>query len=175
MDGNVAFDGTPLKVLTLVYAIVDGKVLTLERGPHKTFLPGWYVAPGGKVESGEDVIQSGEREFFEETGMRLKGARLRGSYTFFTVEEKNRSGVIYLIAGDGIEGTFKPDVADGTLHWLTLAELLASDKVMPDHKAWIIALMTSDDHFACVGSWQEGARAAEWADSREYFAQRMWE
>ena len=172
---SVVFDGTDLKVLTLVYAHVDGKVLTLERGPHKTFLPGWFVAPGGKVEAGENIIASGAREFFEETGLTITNLHLRGSYTFFTEEEHNRSGVIYLLVGDGVEGTFTPDVADGTLRWLTVDELCSSDKVMPDHKIWIRELMTTSNHFACAGSWREGARAAEWADSRPYFAQRMWE
>lgn len=169
MTNTVSFDGTDLKVLTLVYAYVEGRVLTLERGAHKKFLAGWFVAPGGKVEAGEDVIASGEREFLEETGMRLVGAKLRGSYTFFTEEESNRSGVIYLIVGEGVEGDFRPDVEDGTLRWLTVEELLASEKVMPDHKVWIREIFSTSNHFACAGSWKEGQRAAEWADSRGYF------
>lgn len=166
---SVSFDGTDLKVLTLVYAHVNGRVLTLERGAHKAFLPGWFVAPGGKVEAGEDVLESGAREFWEETGLKITGLKLRGSYTFFTEEPTNRSGVIYLLVGDGVEGEFRPDVADGTLRWLTVDELLASDKVMPDHKVWMKEIFTNTSHFACVGSWFEGARAAEWADSRGYF------
>ena len=169
---SVSFDGTEFKVLTLVYAYVDGRVLTLERGAHKAFLPGWFVAPGGKVEAEEDVVASGEREFFEETGLVLKGARLRGSYTFFTIEPTNRSGIIYLIVGDGVEGDFQAKVEDGTLHWLTVEELLASGKVMDDHKVWIREIFSNPSHFACVGSWKEGAVAAEWADSRGYFAGR---
>lgn len=169
---SVKFDGTDLKVLTLVYAHVGGKVLTLERGAHKKFLPGWFVAPGGKVEAGEDVVESGAREFWEETGLTIQNLRLRGSYTFFTEEPHNRSGVIYLLVGDGVEGDFKVDVEDGILRWLTVEELCASDKVMPDHKVWIKELMTTNNHFACAGSWTEGARAAEWADSRIYFAER---
>lgn len=178
MKSSVQFDGTAVKVLTLVYVHMDGKVLTLERGAHKKFLPGWFVAPGGKVETGEDVIEAGAREFFEETGMRAMGVKLRGSYTYFNTDEDNRCGVIYLLVAEGVEGDFKAEVEDGTLRWMTVAELLESDKVMADHKVWIGRIFDNDDHFACVGSWHGRKRGVawdgkvEWADSRAYFEAR---
>lgn len=30
---------------------------------------GWYVAPGGKIESGESIFEAASREYFEETGL----------------------------------------------------------------------------------------------------------
>ncbi len=178
MVEHVRFDGEDVRVLTLVYAFVDGRVLTLERAATKKFLPGWFVAPGGKVEAGEDIVESGAREFFEETGMRVTGLRVRGSYTYFNTDEGNRCGVIYLLVGDGVEGEFQSDVEDGTLRWLTVEELMASERVMHDHKAWIGRIFTSNGHFACVGSWHArnrnvvGDGKVEWADSDGYFLSR---
>ena len=172
---HVQFDGTPVQVLTLVYLVKDGKVLMLERAAHKRFLPGWIVAPGGKVEPGEDIVDAGVREFEEETGLQVKGkVRLRGSYTFMTNKAHNRSGVIYLLEAHGYEGDFKAEVADGTLRWMTPQDIYAAPMVMADHKTFMHVLLESDDAVACIGSWmsdeQEGA--VEWADSRAYFEAR---
>lgn len=175
MVRTVSFDGAGVQVLTMVYARdEEGRVLTLERAATKTFLPGWFVGLGGKVEPGENVFDAAAREFFEETGMRVGNLNLRGTYTFMTETPSNRCGVIYLFETFEVEGEFRADVEDGTLHWLTLKELLASDKVMPDHKVWLESLFTDDNHFACVGSWKlsvngEANVGEEWADSRAYF------
>lgn len=175
MTRMVSFDGAGMKVLTLVYAYVDGKVLMLERAPTKAFLPGWFVAPGGKVEPGEDVLESGAREFFEETGMQVSGLKFKGSYTYFSADKSNQCGVNYIFLANQVTGTFKAQVEDGTLHWMTVEEILAHDKIMCDHKEWLKQIFTSPDHFACVASWN-GAnpelgwdRNVEWADSRAYF------
>lgn len=170
---TVSFDGVAVQVLTLVYAYVDGKVLTLERAATKTFLPGWLVGLGGKVEPGETVLEGAAREFTEESGLVAKGLELRGSYTFMNTVASNRAGVIYLFVADGVEGEFKAEVEDGTLRWLTVAELLANDKVMIDHKRWLGRIFENRDHFACVGSWEERFTAVEWADSRRYFEGRV--
>lgn len=175
MMRTVSFDGAGVQVLTLVYARdEEGRVLTLERAATKKFLPGWFVGLGGKVEAGENVFDAAAREFFEETGMRVGNLSLRGTYTFMTETPSNRCGVIYLFETFEYEGAFKAEVADGTLHWLTLEELLANDKVMPDHKVWLESIFTNDNHFACVGSWKPPVEGTlnvgeEWADSRAYF------
>ncbi len=169
MPKQIGFDKADVQVLTLVYAVKDGRILTLERAATKRFLPGWFVGLGGKVEHGENVFDGAAREFEEETGMRALGLKLRGSYTFMTETPSNRCGVIYLFETHDIEGEFVADVVDGTLRWMTVEELLASDKVMPDHKVWLGRIFASDDHFACVGSWEEGAKAVEWADSLGFF------
>lgn len=170
MAKHVSFNGADVQVLTLVYAVRGDTVLTLQRAATKKFLPNWLVGLGGKVEAGENVFEGAAREFEEETGMRAKNLSLRGTYTFMTEMPNNRCGVIYIFVTHDIKGTFQTDVEDGTLHWMTVPELLASDKVMPDHKVWLGRIFESDDHFACVGSWEEGAKAAEWADSIGFFA-----
>jgi|GEM_PF-5442426 len=172
---HVQFDGTAVQVLTLVYLVKDGRVLMLERGMHKAFLPGWIVAPGGKVEPGEDIMDAGVREFAEETGLRIVGGlRLRGSYTFMTSKANNRSGVIYLLQAGDYEGDFAEEVADGRLRWMTPSEVYDATMVMADHKTFMRAILEGDDAIACVGSWDgdEQDGAVEWADSRAYFEMR---
>ena len=178
MTRTVSFDGAGVQVLTLVYARdAQGRILKLERAASKKFLPGWFVGLGGKVEAGENVFDAAAREFEEETGMRAGPLSLRGTYTFMTDTPSNRCGVIYLFEAASVEGDFRAEVEDGTLHWLTLEEILANDKVMHDHKEWLGEIFANGNHFACVGSWKRpedgGANVGEeWADSRAYFEMR---
>jgi 8-oxo-dGTP diphosphatase len=50
---------------------------------------GWYVAPGGKMETGESVRDTVIREFREETGVYLKNPQLKGVFTF-TIKDQGK-------------------------------------------------------------------------------------
>ena len=53
--------------------IKDGQVLLLKK-PRRD----WYVAPGGKMESGESIFEAAVREFKEETNASPIGTHLKG-------------------------------------------------------------------------------------------------
>jgi len=55
--------------------IVDGKVLLIK---HKKL--GKWLNPGGHIEPGELPHQAAEREFFEETGVRVRAVDVTGLY-----------------------------------------------------------------------------------------------
>lgn len=57
--------------------VKDNKILLLQK-PRR----GWWVAPGGKMETGESVRDSCIREFREETGIYLKNPGIKGIFTF---------------------------------------------------------------------------------------------
>ena len=59
----------------------DDQVLLLQK-PRR----GWWVAPGGKMESGESVKDSVVREFREETGIYILNPQLKGVFTFIIKE-----------------------------------------------------------------------------------------
>ncbi|HXN45652.1 MAG TPA: NUDIX domain-containing protein [Bryobacteraceae bacterium] len=70
-------DQIPLKPVTAVRLIVrneSGLVLLLRRAPGTTG-GGLWCLPGGKVDYGDTVEQSAERELAEETGLRAAGLR----------------------------------------------------------------------------------------------------
>ncbi|HSP22056.1 MAG TPA: NUDIX domain-containing protein, partial [Planococcus sp. (in: firmicutes)] len=54
----------------------NGQVLLLKK-PRRD----WYVAPGGKMESGESIYEAAIREFIEETGATPLNTHLKGIYT----------------------------------------------------------------------------------------------
>ncbi|MBA4537571.1 8-oxo-dGTP diphosphatase [Bacillus aquiflavi] len=55
----------------------DDKILMLQK-PRR----GWWVAPGGKMESGESIKDSCVREYREETGIYLRNPVIKGIFTF---------------------------------------------------------------------------------------------
>lgn len=53
------------------------KLLLIKASKEKEF-SGYYDPPGGHVEKGESIIETAEREIFEETGMKVTSTKLRG-------------------------------------------------------------------------------------------------
>jgi 8-oxo-dGTP diphosphatase len=101
-------------------AIQDGKVLLLQK-PRR----GWYVAPGGKMESGESIYEAALREFKEETNVTPVDPQLKGVYTMIikdgdkTVDE----WMLYTFASRGIEGQPFKDTREGKLDWHDIGAL----------------------------------------------------
>ena len=52
-----------------VALIRDNKLLLLRRGTTAPWMPGRYCLPGGKLDSGETLIECAVRELYEETGI----------------------------------------------------------------------------------------------------------
>lgn len=77
----------------------------------------WFL-PGGKAEFGENIIQTGVREFYEETGLQLKQAQL-GAITTVVVEEEleKKEWMLYTIKGIGSSGELVKENREGTLEW----------------------------------------------------------
>jgi 8-oxo-dGTP pyrophosphatase MutT (NUDIX family) len=91
-----------------------GRVL-LVRASVRSNVPGRWFLPGGGVEHGEEPLDSLRRELFEETGLVLGGATLRGVLT----DTLTRPGGVPLHAirlvydVDHWEGEVRPE-ADGS-------------------------------------------------------------
>ncbi|MFB6518715.1 NUDIX domain-containing protein [Streptomyces sp. NPDC056401] len=60
----------------LVLQREDGQILLMER-KNTSYLNGWLVLPGGKVDEGEDVVAAMAREAKEEVGVTIDPADLR--------------------------------------------------------------------------------------------------
>jgi len=68
---------------TLCYLICDGKTLMKYRlGNREDMHYGKWVAPGGKFEENETAGECNNREFLEETNLRLKDPTYRGTVIF---------------------------------------------------------------------------------------------
>lgn len=96
--------------------VKDNHVLLLKK-PRR----GWYVAPGGKMDSGESIYKTAVREFTEETGAVPINPLLKGVYTMMITDEtgenvKNEWMLHTFIAFDLVGKPFETTV-EGVLEW----------------------------------------------------------
>ncbi|MGE7665856.1 8-oxo-dGTP diphosphatase [Ureibacillus composti] len=101
-------------------AIQDGKVLLLQK-PRR----GWYVAPGGKMESGESIYEAAVREFKEETNVTPSNVQLKAVYTIIIKEDDAvvDEWMLFTFVATGVEGTPFDETREGKLEWHTIEEL----------------------------------------------------
>ena len=101
-------------------AIKDGKVLLLQK-PRRN----WFVAPGGKMESGESIYEAAVREFIEETNVEPSGVHLKGIYTMVIKDGDNMIGewMLYTFIATNIEGTPFVETREGKLGWYDIKDL----------------------------------------------------
>lgn len=101
-------------------AVQDGKVLLLQK-PRR----GWYVAPGGKMESGESIYEAALREFKEETNATTNDIHLKGVYTMVIKdgEEQVDEWMLFTFVAHGIQGELFKETREGKLEWHPIASL----------------------------------------------------
>ena len=91
-------------------AVQNDQVLLLQK-PRR----GWYVAPGGKMESGESIYEAAVREFQEETNTTPLDVHLKGVYTMVIKngEQVVDEWMLYTFVAHGIEGTPFEETREG--------------------------------------------------------------
>ncbi|MDW0111026.1 NUDIX domain-containing protein [Sporosarcina aquimarina] len=92
----------------------DGKVLLLKK-PRR----GWYVAPGGKMDPGESIMETAVREFTEETGARPVKPHLKGAFTMVirNGEDVVNEWMLYTFVAHDLTGTPMEHTVEGELEW----------------------------------------------------------
>ena len=107
-------------LVTLVYCVRDDKVLLLNR--KKPPYPGYWVAPGGKIDPGESPREGALRELYEETGLSAKHAELRAIISE-TSPHPEWQWLIFIYRVKEPEGELISDPCEGELHWFSTDEL----------------------------------------------------
>ncbi|WEG13627.1 8-oxo-dGTP diphosphatase [Pullulanibacillus sp. KACC 23026] len=93
----------------------DGDEVLLLQKPRR----GWWVAPGGKMESGESIRDTVIREFREETGLYLIQPTLKGVFTFIIKEGESiiDEWMMFTFYADAFEGECLEESKEGKLAW----------------------------------------------------------
>ncbi|WP_109688958.1 NUDIX hydrolase [Tumebacillus permanentifrigoris] len=117
----------------VVHCVIEHKkqVLMLQK-PRR----GWWVVPGGKVETGESLQQAVVREINEETGLELTNPQLRGVFTIL-VEDAGvvvNHWMLFTFQASAFQGELVTECEEGILEWVPLAEwmerpMAAGDKL----------------------------------------------
>src|SRR5690606_32641596 len=78
------FGVTSMRRVTNCFLMDKDRVLLLQK-PSK----GWWVAPGGKMESGESIAEAVKREYREETGLSISKVQLASVFTVLMIDGEN--------------------------------------------------------------------------------------
>ncbi|REJ10137.1 8-oxo-dGTP diphosphatase [Halobacillus trueperi] len=110
---------------------VDDSILMLKK-PRR----GWYVAPGGKMEAGENIKDSVVREFKEETGLSIENPELRGSFTFVMREEEKtaQEWMMFTFYSTSYSGDLLDESEEGELEWVPVKEVLQKPMAEGDRR-----------------------------------------
>jgi len=100
--------------------IMDGRALMLQK-PRRN----WWVAPGGKMESGESIRDSVIREYYEETNLRISNPVLKGIFTMVNLrgDEIVNEWMLFSFCAKEAEGEALVDTEEGRLEWHPIADI----------------------------------------------------
>lgn len=92
----------------------DNQVLLLKK-PRRD----WYVAPGGKMESGESIFEAANREFTEETNATPLNTHLKGIYTMVIKDQEQviDEWMLYTFLATDYTGVPLEENREGILEW----------------------------------------------------------
>lgn len=110
-----------LLTMTMIWDRARDRVLLLNRPDRKGF-PG-YIAPGGKVEYPESIVEAAVREVKEETGLVVTEMLYKGLSEFCNPDENLRYMVFNYLA-TAFEGELLEHPPEGELLWVGKDEAL---------------------------------------------------
>ena len=131
----------PYKLVTLIYAIRNDKVLLLCR--KKEPFIGHWIAPGGKIERGESPRDAAIRELKEETGLSAGHAQLRAVVTE-TSGRDDWQWLIFVYRADDPQGAVESDEREGELRWFDVNEELYAVRMPDADKVFLPAVLTDE-------------------------------
>ncbi|EIT87022.1 YvcI protein [Fictibacillus macauensis ZFHKF-1] len=108
----------------------DNEILLLQK-PRR----GWFVAPGGKMESEESIRDSVIREYREETGIYLKNPQLKGVFNFIIKEQDKiiSEWMMFTFLATEFEGEALTESEEGVLSWKPASDIRNLPMAPGDH------------------------------------------
>ena len=110
----------------LVFVYHRGDVLLIKGAPTKRIWANRYNGIGGHVEASEDVYTAAKRETLEETGLEVRGLRLRG---IVNIDVGAATGIMLFVFTACSDRRQTISSAEGTLEWVPQAQLSQYDLV----------------------------------------------
>lgn len=119
-----------LQRITNCVVKTDDQVLLLQK-PSR----GWWVAPGGKMESGESAREAVTREFREETGLHVQNPELKGIFTIVIKEDDEiiDEWMMFTFVTSDIKGEMLTESPEGKLQWTDIATVKNLPMAPGDH------------------------------------------
>ncbi|MBD3299768.1 MAG: NUDIX domain-containing protein [Candidatus Moranbacteria bacterium] len=156
--------------LTLIYLIDSGKVLMLKRSPKKEMVAGEWLGLGGKLEPGEDLIDSAKREFVEETGLTIHDPVLRGTFTWMSASKY--AGTLFIFTATKYEGDLLKKCDEGELAWQNIDTLEKLKGLAAHQKLFLPKILCNNSHFYCGIAAYDKDKLIRYTDNEQYFLER---
>ncbi len=118
------------------YVVKNGKVLMFKRSETSSRFPGWWIGPGGRIDSDEDALVAAVREIKEEAGVAvdLKDIKLKAIAFHHHLDRKEVWVSFIFLATLPENQTEKGEDLEGKSAWIPLDELMTMEKVFPPTK-----------------------------------------
>ena len=136
---------TPV-LATLVYVLSADRTHVLLQHRNKRVDDmhfGKYNGLGGKVEPDEDVVTGARREVFEESGLTVRDIALRGTILWPGFGPNGQDWFGFIFRVDQYIGTEHEGDDEGTLEWVSLANLRSLPLWESDHE-WLPMVFDDD-------------------------------
>jgi len=107
---------------------------------------GWWVVPGGKIEATETVQEAVNREFFEETNLKLENPMLKGVFNII-IKEQNEvidEWMLFTFYATRYSGQITSRCREGVLQWKNINDVLSLPKAKGDNVYLQQILMTNE-------------------------------
>lgn len=111
--------------------LIDNEQILMLQKPKK----GWWFVPGGKMESGESIQETVQREFLEETNLTLIDSKLRGVFTII-IQENNQyinEWMMFTFLSTKYSGEITKNCKEGHLRWININNMLSLPKAKGDN------------------------------------------
>ncbi len=113
----------------------DESILMLQK-PRR----GWWVVPGGKMETGESVLEAVKREYREETGLSVIDPKINGIFTIVIKDGETITSewMLFTFKATQFEGVPLNQSPEGKLAWKKVDEvkslpMAAGDRFIFEH------------------------------------------
>jgi 8-oxo-dGTP diphosphatase len=127
-------------VLCYISRSSDGKFLLLRKAKGK-FGEGFWNAPGGKIEVGEEPDEAARREAFEETGLRIRDLINAGYLEFYFGQKKRPDWTAEVFKTSSYNGRAKKRSEEGVLRWFDRSEF-PFERMWEDDRHWLPLLIS---------------------------------
>jgi 8-oxo-dGTP diphosphatase len=104
--------------------VQNDRVLIIKRASHESYLPAHYELPGGNVQFGEDLKECLEREFKEETNLKIKALMPYRTFSYLTEgDSKHNIEIVYFVKLEDDIKNIKLDRDHVDYKWLNLEDM----------------------------------------------------
>ncbi len=115
-------------ITALIKNKIGDKFLIVKRHKNEIAFPGKWAFPGGKVERGQDILETLRKEIMEEVGLEIEDfKKFIKDYTFIRPDGHNVVGFCFEVITKTEEVIISEDFED--FKWITPEELLDFDHI----------------------------------------------